>query len=121
MDDIPEEIKEFIRQYITSIGQLDVLLLLKRDVERVWTSAQVGSELRTNQTHAETHLQELLRSGLIEKVEGYRFTRDKTLVEKIEGLEQLYGKRRPSVIHFIYTQPIDRIRGFADAFKIKKE
>lgn len=120
-DDLPEDVKDFIRLHITSIGQLDVLFLLRQDSSRVWSAAQVGAELRTNETLAANQLQELLKTGLIEPVQGFRFTSNIELVEKVTRLAEVYQVRRQSVIHFIYTQPIDRIRDFADAFKIKKE
>jgi predicted ArsR family transcriptional regulator len=118
-DDIPSEVKEFIRHNVVSVGHLDVLLLLARDPERVWIADQVASELRTNQTLAEKHLRDLASLGLARA--GYMCTSEPALREKIERLAGIYHLRRPSVIHFIYSQPMDRIRDFADAFKIKKD
>lgn len=121
-EEFPESIKDFLRRYISSVGHLDILLLLYKDPERKWTVKEVSQELRTNLSLAEDQLKQLNRSGLVMEEQGfYQCCRELEIIRKVESLLQFYHLKRQIVIEFIYTQPLDRIRSFADAFKIKKD
>jgi hypothetical protein len=121
-DDLPEISRLFLRRYINSVSLLDVLFLLKRNPNRAWSPEEISGELRTNPSYASAQLTELAASGLISVAEKvYRYSPQEADVSAIEELERLYASRRSAVIGFIYSQPIDSIRNFADAFKIKKD
>jgi len=121
--DISEELRVFIRKYINSVSLLDVLLMLKREASRVWTPDEVSTEMRTNPYYAKTQLEELVAAKILVTIDGrgYQFLSDSVHGEIIDQLERLYNSRRSTVINYIYSQPIDSIRDFANAFKIKKD
>lgn len=122
-EEIPKEIREFLRRYISSVGQLDILFLLFKHPDRFWTAQQISQELRTNQSLAQTQLEELAQKGLIlvEGEMGARCCGEPEHLESLTKLVSFYSLRRAVVIEFIYSQPLDRIRIFADAFRIKKD
>ncbi|MNT57560.1 hypothetical protein D3C72_1949340 [compost metagenome] len=122
-NDISEELRVFIRKYINSVSLLDVLLMLKRDSSRVWTPEEVSAEMRTNPYYAKTQLEELVAAKILVAISGggYQYLADSAHGEIIDQLEHLYNSRRSTVINYIYSQPIDSIRDFANAFKIKKD
>ena len=41
---IPKEASRFIAEYITSVAQLELLLLLRTDQERAWTADHLARE-----------------------------------------------------------------------------
>lgn len=122
-ENIPQEVKEFLRKHINSVGQLEILFLLYKNPERDWSPKELSLELRTNQSLAERQLQELSRSSLVlidDQGRG-RCCTEQEQVDLVGRLVAFYNLRRAVVIEFIYSQPLEHIRSFADAFKIKKD
>lgn len=116
------EMQNFINAHIRSVGDLEVLFLLAEDPRRQWTGEEVSRELRTNANYAQSQLKELCKVGLLENESGKFSTRaDPQLLDLIYRLRNDYTLRRSTVINFIYEQPLEKIRGFADAFKLKKD
>ena len=123
-NEIPEDLQEFMKKYINSISLLEVLLMFKRDPERSWSANNISTEMRTNPSYASAQIAELVTLKLVVPAtsdEAYRFNTDSPHSLVIAELEELYINRRPTIINFIYSPPIDSIRSFADAFKIKKD
>lgn len=122
-NEIPEELRSFLRRYINSVSLLDVLFLLKKDARRKWTPQEVSIEMRTNPSYAAAQLYELLAMKCVSIQEPNEFWFNPQIAspQLFDQLEELYKSHRATLIHFIYSQPIDSIRNFADAFKIKKD
>lgn len=121
-NEIPEPLRLLLRKYFNSVSLLDVLFLLKRGSHKGWTAEEVSGEMRTNRSYASSQLTELTAARLVKNEDGkYFFAPEKEEAELIDQLEELYHARRSTVINFIYSQPIESIRNFADAFKIKKD
>lgn len=120
---ISSEVQEFIRQHIQSVTLLELLLTMKAAPQRNWCSADISAEMRTNAEYASAQLAILEKKKLIKQVSKDCFRYDEKGEHHIvvEKLEEEYNSHRPTVINYIYSQPIDSIRGFADAFKIKKD
>ncbi|KYG63210.1 hypothetical protein AZI86_16030 [Bdellovibrio bacteriovorus] len=121
-NEIPESLRLFLRRNINSVSLLDVLFLLKRGAPQTWSPEELSVEMRTNKSYAASQLAELQALNLIH-LDGTKYIYDPSPQDRemIEALESLYNSRRSTVINFIYSQPIDSIRDFADAFKIKKD
>jgi hypothetical protein len=119
--DISGELKTFIRRHIHSITLLDVLFHLKRHDLRGWTPEEISLEMRSNPAFARTQLEDLVGMGVVSR-DGIRYryyaNEHSVLVDK---LEVLYHSRRSMLTNYIYSQPIDSIRDFANAFRIKKD
>jgi hypothetical protein len=122
-NEISEELRSFIRRNINSVSLLDVLFLLKKDAHRKWTPEEVSHEMRTNPSYAASQLYELtaMKCVSFETPNLFWFDPQETSIRLVDQLEELYNSRRATVINFIYSQPIDSIRNFADAFKMKKD
>jgi len=120
---IPDRVVRLIGEHIHSVEQLEVLLLLRREPEREWTASDVAVELATLPQSAADRLEDLARRGLLLKAgESYRYDRSDHGRDAVVGeLEDVYGRRRVSVIGLIFSKPSETIRTFADAFRIRKE
>lgn len=124
--DISDEIKQFVNQYISSVASLELLLLMRKHPGKRWTMESLCLELRSNSFHIEYLLNELSTAELIqqEKLNSYStffYSGHSKWEAVISSLEQTYMQKRLSVINLIYMHPVDKIRTFANAFKIRKD
>ena len=119
------DVRELIHEHIDSVEQLEVLLLLHRRRERDWSAIEVSEELRTNSQSTGLRLEDLVQRGLIKpggRADAYEYgPRTAALDRAVEGVARDYEIRRVSVITLIFAKPLDRIRTFADAFRIRRE
>jgi hypothetical protein len=125
-DGITEEVRKFISEHIASIEQLEVLLLLYRNPGREWSAANVAEALYTNVDSVERRLAALCSSGLLvchdETNPLYRYRPEQPGLDRtVRDLATAYSERRVSIINLVFAKPLDHIRSFADAFKIKKK
>lgn len=126
MGDFSADVEQFLLQNITSVDQLEVLLLLRADPETTWSPAAVSRELATQPEAAAQRLADLLALHLVALAEGpdrlYRYAPgtvgQRTLVDR---LAQVYKERRVAVITLIYSKPLNQVQAFADAFRLRKE
>jgi hypothetical protein len=116
-------VQRFLLTHIDSIEKLEVLLLLRGHAGRSWTGAAVAQELRIAEESARGRLENLCSSGLLscEVSDAFRYAPiSGNDAQAVDELATTYTQRRVSVISFIFSQPMDRIRSFADAFRIKR-
>ena len=124
---LPEHVERFITDHIDSVELIDVLLLLKRTPSRAWTPEEVSERLYTTPASAANRLQALRASAIVTADEtqaktAYRYQPSLPgLIRAVEGLEEAYGARRTTVINLIFSKPSDKIRTFADAFRIRED
>jgi hypothetical protein len=124
-EDFPADIKGFIADNIDTVAQLELLLLLRSEAGKQWTAEQAGQALYsaadvTALQMADLQQKRLLAPGAAAGTFVYRpESADLTLL--VDRLADLYRERRVAVITAVYTKPIDKIRSFADAFRLRKE
>lgn len=125
-DAFPEEIRQFLAEHISSVAQLEVLLLLRGEPDRAWTADEVSTALATTSEMATEQLSDLQNRGLVASTAGnspawqYK-PATAELDERVGRLDQTYNERRVAVITVIYSQPLDKVRTFADAFRLRKD
>jgi hypothetical protein len=123
-DRIPDEMKAFISDYINSVVQLELLILLYHRRDDTWTPEQVAGELRISEGWTATELSRLAARGLVAAAQGpprsYRYAPPPELELPIARLVETYGERRVSIINLIYSGPGGALRSFADAFRLRK-
>ena len=125
--EIPDYVTEFIGDHVDSVELIDVLLLLKRNRAREWTAEEVSQRLYTTPKSASNRLEALRASGIAAgddkaQLTTYRYApRDGNVDRAVNGLEEAYGARRTTVINLIFSKPTEKIRTFADAFRIRED
>jgi hypothetical protein len=124
--DLPEGVRQLIADSIDSVEQLEILLLLQQHPARTWTAESVARELRVSPLSAGDRLEDLTRDALLVRVKGneeeYRYAPGSAaLDEAARGLATAYTERRVTVINLIFSKPVDKIRTFADAFRLRKK
>lgn len=124
--DIPEVVKSFLISYIESFTQLELLLLLHSRKDLGWTIAEVDRELRLGLELARKQLALLQQRGLLALLEreptSYRYDpTTEELRQAVDALAATYKERRVSVTSFIYSNQVDSIRNFAEAFRLRRD
>ncbi len=123
---IPPRVQRFISTHIDSIEKLEVLLLLRMRTDREWSAKDVSLELRITEASAAMRLADLAASRLLMEVAStppsYRYSpASHEDAQDVSELQDTYSTRRVSVISFIFSKPLEKVRGFADAFRLKRD
>lgn len=118
---IPKQIRRFIDAHIDSVGQLEALFLLRSDGQS-WRAAQLAERLYVSEAETAEMLDGLCRSGLVVRSSGtYRYEcRTDELRHMVDDLAQLYARQLIPITNLIHAKT-RRIRGFADAFRFRKD
>lgn len=115
-------VHRIVERHIQSVAQLEVLLLLHRQRESSWTAAEVAEELRIDDAWAASQLEELVAGGFLKRDDqGFRYAPREELAAGVAELEAAYRDRRVSLITLIFSKPVDKVRLFADAFRLRKD
>jgi predicted DNA-binding transcriptional regulator len=123
---IPKEEEIFLRTYIRSVEQLEVLLLLVARA-RWMAIKEVSDHLYSSEGSIALRLKALCDQGLLEvQVDVgklvYRFApRNPALRPCVESLAGTYKTRRLRVIEILYPRTSPGIREFSNAFRMRKD
>jgi len=119
---VPADVRQFLASEITSVGQLEVLLLLRGATEKRWTVDEVARALVMQRSAAASWLEQMAANALIRRSgAGYGYGPPTVEVERtIDRLAESYAKYRVAVIALIFAKPSDAVTEFPEAFRIKR-
>lgn len=114
--------RKFIAAEIRSVGQLEVLLLLRGATDKGWTVDEIARALVMLPSAAAGWLEELAEAGLVERSHlAYRYAPPTEAVERtIDRLAGSYVTYRRAVIGLIFTKPSDALTEFPEAFRLRR-
>lgn len=120
---IPPDVREFVRREIKSVFQLEVLLLLHHTRERAWTVTEISQELGIDPEVAETQVVQLEELRLLQTEQSMPISyvygpKDQNNEIIIEKLAVSYDKQRVGILSLILSESNTRIRRFAEAFRL---
>jgi hypothetical protein len=120
---VPGRVLSFVRDNVRSLEQLQLLLLLQAEEERWWSAETVAAALDTPVAQAATHLEDLACRNLLDIRTAerlfYRYAPGSVALDRAaRETVRLFRQRPGAVIAAVYS-PMDEIRGFADAFRIR--
>lgn len=122
---LPNSVQHFLSQYIRSLEQLEVLLLLRSSPNRSWTSVEVYEIVRSSRSSVEERLENFVLLGFLAKNDGspptFRYAPKENLGAAVDETASAYQTWRLRVIEAIFTPPVDAAQRFADAFKVRKD
>jgi hypothetical protein len=121
---ISDQVTHFLDDHISSVAQLETLLLLQTNPQQKWTSADLSREFRTEILGTERQLQSLLDSRLLKKDDAATYfyaPASDALHAAVIALAQAYVIRRITIISLIFAKPSDNLRAFSDAFRLRKD
>jgi len=120
---ISQQLKQFIKERIHSVFNLEVLLLLRREQSRSFTGLEVADELGIELDLVHQQLSDLASADLLATTKGttakFRYApANKELGSMVDQLAIAYSKQRVPILSLILAEHPDRIRGFAEAFRL---
>ncbi len=122
---IPDDVRRFLGEHIHSVEQLEVLIWLLEHPAQSWTGKAVARELRIDPVSAVSRLEDLAARGLAaasRDADSFIYKpADGERDRLVRNLARLYADRRVTIINLIFSKPVDRVRSFADAFRIRDE
>ena len=123
---ISHDVRTLIVERIDSVVQLELLLLLQANAGRAWSAAEVAQELRIEPSWATGQLGELAARGLLapaaDRSGSFAYApASAQLGDAVAQLAKDYAQRRVTVITLIFSKPVDKLRSFADAFRLRKD
>ena len=124
--ELPDSLRAFVSEHIHSLVELEALLLLFNHRDRAWSASDIARELRIARSSPQRELDGLCARGIVQCTGGndpvYRFTPGNSQIEAtIAQLATVYPERRVSIIGLIFSKPADKLKTFADAFRIRKD
>lgn len=122
---ISKDLKKFVRDQIRSVFELEALLLLHSANTRSFTAAEIANELGFDPEVAQHHLAILVANGLLAQFDtneiNYRYEPvDQDVATMVDQLAVGYAKQRVPILSLILSERPDRIRLFAEAFRLIK-
>lgn len=114
----------FIKDSFRSVWSLELLLLLKSDPGRAWSSADLVDRLRGSDSVVRQSVESLVAGGLIlvEDDGAARYApASADLKSLVEKAEKLYAKKPDAVRRLIVLSSNDQLTAFADAFRLRKD
>jgi hypothetical protein len=122
---ISRGLKSFVREQIQSVFRLEVLLLLHGEQTRTFTAAEIANELGFEVDVAHEQLSALVANGLLRESENdelnFRYEPvDQRKAILVDELALAYARQRVPILSLILAERSDRIRRFAEAFRVIK-
>lgn len=131
VDEPSSQLREFLRDFVSSYEELEVLLLLAREA-RDWSAAQLAEALRAPADAIEAAAKSLVDvGGLVDAsaVAGERrfvfAPRSEQLRGLVAELALAYLERRLTIVQMMSANAVERVRGaairrFADSFRLER-
>ena len=125
--DFSDEFCNFLQAAVPAVEAAEMLLLLKREPGRAWTRSELvtglGSGASVRDDEAERYLEAFKTRGLV-SADGERLqyrTPAAALAGHVDTLEKVYRERPVTLIRVIYGLRDNKIRSFADAFRLRRK
>ena len=112
-----------LRGPIGSVRSLELLFLLRRTAPERWVVERLVKELRSSRTQVDSALERLTIAGLINSDDAHTYAYSpatSALGGLCDALAALYRERPVQVIAALFSSE-DRLRSFAEAFRLKGE
>lgn len=124
-DPLPLNVRQFIAHQIESVAQLEILLLLRRDPQRLWDADELARQLYISTQMCKVMLEDLVRRRYLVRDAATKSIRfepaDIEADALLAVLDDLYRERRVAIISEIHSNPISKVQTFADAFRLRKD
>jgi len=120
---LPQDVHQFLYRNVESVEQLEVLILLLEHPDRGWSPEEVARTLYSHPASIARRLAMLLGQDLLREIEPgcYQYApRTGELHDTVLRVAEMYRERRVAVVTLIASKPIENVRAFSDAFRIRR-
>lgn len=118
-----DQLAHFIRDQFRSVWSLELLLFLKRENARSWSTEELVEELRASDSVVTTALRQLIAGGLVVDDDDHkvRFTPATAALARLaDEAESLYSLKPDAVRRLIVSAGTGGPTAFADSFRLRK-
>jgi len=126
LGDLPDGVRQFLRQHVSSVMHLEVLLRLRAQPDVAHEPGQLSRDLGGSVDLAIGCLAQLERSGLAARDGAedelcYVYApKDRRLAAAVDEVADTYARRKVAVVTEIFRAPDDPLRDFSEAFRVRK-
>jgi hypothetical protein len=120
---LAEDLVKFVQTQLGSVWALRLMLIMREEPARAWTVEPLRLELRASDILIASLLERFERTGLAIREEGdvwYWRPAIPEIDQLARDVADAYAVTPFGVIQAIAEAPTDRLRQFADAFRLKK-
>ena len=124
--DFPEALRAFIREMIPSVDAAELLVLLASNRDRAYTvdeAVQAMHPTAVTAPAARRYLLHFQAQGVVVAHEGaaYQYAPGSDELDAaVAALTRVFNERPVTLVRLIYAPKDEKIRSFADAFRLKK-
>jgi hypothetical protein len=122
---LPESVQRLVATHVDSLDVMQVLLLLHDHPDRTWTSQEATEVLGLDAASVSGALVRLRQRGFLTvELAGdtrYRYAPKGDLGSAVDDLKECYRARPIDLAALIAARPQQRLRLFADAFRLRKD
>jgi hypothetical protein len=126
---VSQEVTNFLADYIDSVLELELLLLLRAEPGRTWTAAHLAHQLKIDPAFASAQLEKFYQHRLLageartdQPDPAYRYAPASTQLDAtVASVAAAYATHRVSIIGLIFSKPTSTLKTFADAFRIRRD
>jgi DNA-binding FadR family transcriptional regulator len=124
--EIPARVLQFLAERIDTVPQLEALLLLWENPQRLWSEEELAARIYVGRQVAAATLQALQRQQLViaepESVVRYRYNPQwDPSGEVMPEVAATYRRNIVQLATFIHSRASTAVREFARAFDLKKD
>jgi hypothetical protein len=117
---ISNRLRQLIAEDINSVEQVEIVLLLRQEANRVWTPAEVNDRIKSSLSSISVRLDDLAERGFLQNVgSGFRYAPPPDKQPAVDELARAYANRRFTVIDLIFAKNAERLRAFARASTLR--
>jgi hypothetical protein len=120
---LAEDVHRFLVRHIDSVEELEVLLQVRQSPGRSWSAAEMAREVYSHPTSIEQRFQRLLGAGLLRESGAGQFQyapRSAEIDHAVARVAEAYRERRVAVVSLIASKPLENVRAFSDAFRLRR-
>jgi hypothetical protein len=116
-------VRTLIRRHVRSVGELELLMLLRAERDRSWSVDEVCEALACPRSWAVAQLQVMASAGLLARADSsWRFEpKSQDLEHATAALEEAYRLQSRDVVRFVFATPGHDLKEFSDAFRLRRE
>lgn len=124
--DFPDDLRSFIQEYISTVDAAELLIRLAAGPSRAYRLADAISAMRPtvlSEPAARRYLVHFEAHGLVTSEGGVTWQYSPAtpaLDAAVRALTKVYNERPVTLVRIIYAPKDEKIRSFADAFRLKK-
>ena len=121
---LADDLVRFVQTHLGSVWALKMMLAMRAESDQPWSVDALVRELRASPPLIEELLDRFQRIGLAMRQDDLTWCWQPATPEMVElakGVAEAYAVMPFGVIQAIAEAPEDRLRQFADAFRLRKD